>query len=249
MTNLDQNRALVFGEVAEEYARWRPTYPDEAVAWLARAARTVVDLGAGTGQLTGALLDRGITVHAVERDPRMLSVLGTQFPTAHRYESGADQIPLPDHSVDAVLSADAWHWFPVEATIAEVRRVLRPGGWLGLVWNKVTPVQPWEYELAGVDPDKKGLEDDTASDGDDEGPFPMAETEVEAFPWDWRVTPEHFRDYLATNSAVIRLDDETRRTKLDGSQAIMARACAELGTATAPLHHEAYCVRWVPAAR
>ena len=129
VTNLDQNRALVFGEVAEEYARWRPTYPDQAVAWLARDARTVVDLGAGTGQLTGALLDRGVTVHAVERDPRMLSVLGTQFPAAHRHESGADQIPLPDHSVDAVLSADAWHWFPVEATIAEVRRVLRPGGW------------------------------------------------------------------------------------------------------------------------
>ncbi|QNN51158.1 class I SAM-dependent methyltransferase [Nocardioides mesophilus] len=249
MTNLNLNRALVFGEVAEEYARWRPTYPDEAVDWLARDATTIVDLGAGTGQLTGALLGRGATVHAVDRDPRMLRVLRTQFPAAHRHESGADQIPLPDHSVDAVLSADAWHWFPRQATIAEVRRVLRPGGWLGLVWNKVTPIQPWEYDLAGVDPDGKGLQEDTSSGRVDEDPFPRDETEVEAFPWGWSVTPEHFCDYLATNSAVIRLDDEARRTKLEDSRAIMARACAELGTSTARLHHEAYCVRWVPGTR
>lgn len=245
MSGVDGDRALVFGEVAQEYARWRPTYPDEAVAWLAGDARTVVDLGAGTGQLTGRLLDRGVAVHAVEPDPRMLAVLGQQFPTAHAHESAADRIPLPDHSVDAVLSADAWHWFPVEATMAEVRRVLRPGGWLGLVWNKVTPVHRWEYELAGIDPDRKGLEE-TGDTGGDPGPFPAAETEIATFPWDWQVTPEHVRGYLATNSAVIRLDDEARRTKLDASQAIMTRACEELGTPTAPLHHEAYCVRWRP---
>ncbi len=246
MTHVDPDRAFLFGAVADEYARWRPTYPDEAVAWLAGGARTVVDLGAGTGKLTGQLLERGLTVHAVERDLRMLAVLRRRFPDAHAYEAAADRIPLPDQSVDAVLSADAWHWFPVERTVAEVRRVLRPGGWLGLVWNIVTPVHPWEFELAGIDPDQKGLEGPADTSEQDDGPFPAAETTVETFPWEWPVTPEHFRGYLATNSAVIRLGDHERAAKLDASEAVVARACDEAGTSTVPLHHEAYCVRWQP---
>jgi SAM-dependent methyltransferase len=248
MADVDLDRALVFGQVAQEYARWRPTYPDEAVTWLIGEAVKVVDLGAGTGQLTGQMLARGLEVHAVERDPRMLAVLQEQFPTVRGYASGADQIPLPDNSVDAVLSAGAWHWFPVEATMAEVRRVLRPGGWLGLVWNVVKPMRPWEFQLAGIDPDKKGL-DERAKDSDDDAPFPATETSIETFPWDWHLTPEHFRGYLATNSAVIRLDAQAREAKLDDSQAIVAQACEDLGTSTAPLHHEATCLRWLPVTR
>ena len=243
---IDPDRALVFGAVAEDYARWRPVYPDEAVAWLAGTAVTVVDLGAGTGQLTGQLLDRGLAVHAVERDPRMLAVLERRFPAARAHESGAHRIPLPDRSVDAVLSADAWHWFPERATVADVRRVLRPGGWLGLVWNRVTPVHPWEFELAGIDPDRKGLDEDPEAAAED-GPLPDVEAETAVFPWAWHVTPEQLRGYLSTNSAMVRLDGDARRTKLDASEAIMARACRELGTPTVPLHHEAYCVRWWPS--
>ena len=235
----------MFGEVAREYARWRPTYPADAVSWLTGDAQLVVDLGAGTGQLTGQLLDRGLTVHAVERDPRMLAVLAERLPTARTHLSGADRIPLPDAHVDAVLSADAWHWFPAEATMAEVRRVLRPGGWLGLVWNTVKPLHPWEFELAGIDPDRKGVQDepDTVPL---EALLPGVETSVATFPWDWPVTPRQFRGYLATNSAMIRADDATRRRTLDSAEAIVAGVCAATGAQAAPLHHEAYCVRWVP---
>lgn len=95
MTRLDPSRAPAFGDVAHEYARWRPTYVDAAVGWLTGDALTVVDLGTGIAKMTGRLLARGLSVHAVEHDPRMLAVLGQQFPTAHCHASKADQIPLP----------------------------------------------------------------------------------------------------------------------------------------------------------
>ncbi|MFT3874398.1 MAG: class I SAM-dependent methyltransferase [Nocardioides sp.] len=148
-------------------------------------AQAVVELGAGTGQLTGQLLQRGIAVHAVEADARMIAALRRHAPAAHTYESWAHKIPLPDQSVDAVVSADAWHWFPVQETIAEVGRVLRPGGWLALVWNKVTPVHEWEYELAGIDPDKKGIVQPPAEE-QAEGLFPADEVQVASVPWVWR---------------------------------------------------------------
>ncbi|MBA2774343.1 MAG: class I SAM-dependent methyltransferase, partial [Nocardioidaceae bacterium] len=66
------SRALTFGQMAEEYDRWRPGYPDAAVDWLAPPAPgRVADVGAGTGRLTSLLLSRGLTVEAVEPDPRM----------------------------------------------------------------------------------------------------------------------------------------------------------------------------------
>lgn len=209
MSTTRSDRALAFGEVAEAYARWRPIYPAEAVEWMLVGAQAVVELGAGTGQLTGQLLQRGIAVHAVEADARMIAALRRHAPAAHTYESWAHKIPLPDQSVDAVVSADAWHWFPVQETIAEVRRVLRPGGWLALVWNKVTPVHEWEYELAGIDPDKKGIVQPPAEEQAEEL-FPADEVQVASFPWVWQLTPEQFCGYLATNSAVIRLDEDAR---------------------------------------
>lgn len=54
------------------------------------------------------------------------------------------------------LVATALHWFPFKGSVAEVRRVLQPGGWLGLVYNFVMPVHDWEFELAAPDPDQKG---------------------------------------------------------------------------------------------
>jgi SAM-dependent methyltransferase len=246
MPTIDHGRALTFGRFADDYDRWRPTYPDDAVDWLVPpAAARVADVGAGTGKLTGRLLDRGLAVVSVEPDPDMLRVLQSRHPDAEAHEALADALPLADASVDAVLVADAWHWFPHDRAVAEVRRVLRPGGWLGLVWNTPTPVEPWEFELAGIDPDRKGLGE--GGDVADQGlPFPPDETETATFPWTWEMTPDHWRSFLATNSAVAAMDPEERERHQDAARDLVARVCEESGRPTAPVRHQAFCVRWQP---
>ncbi|WP_082563553.1 MULTISPECIES: class I SAM-dependent methyltransferase [unclassified Nocardioides] len=242
--HVDPRRALVFGQVAADYARFRPACPDAAVDWLTDGASVVAELGAGTGQLTGKLLERAMTVHAVEPDERMLAVLRREFPAALAHHESADSIPLADHSVDAVVSADAWHWFPVEETVAEVRRVLRPGGWLGLACNVPAPQSTWEFELAGVDPDKK---ESSPADRAGFGPFPDDESTRENFPWAWPVDPESFRGYLATNSALIMMEPGERQERLDAAEVVVRHACQALGTTSVAMHHTAACFRWTPA--
>ena len=245
MVSADPRRALSFGSYADAYELWRPTYPDDSVAWLVPPhASRVADVGAGTGKLTARLLERGLQVDAVEPDPDMLEVLRQACPAATPHLAGAGDLPLPEAGVDAVLAADAWHWFPHAEALDEVRRVVRPGGWLGLVWNLVTPVEPWEYALAGLDPDDKdtagggsapvvpGLEDETF--------------ETASFPWTWMVTPAHVRAYTATHSGVAALDEVARTRKLDESEAIVARACAAAQRPAVPMRHSAFCVRWRP---
>ncbi|HYJ69363.1 MAG TPA: methyltransferase domain-containing protein [Nocardioidaceae bacterium] len=155
----------------------------------------------------------------------------------------SDALQFDDASLDAVLVADAWHWFAVETTIAEVRRVLKPGGWLGLVWNTVTPALPWEKELAGVDPDRKGTPDADQTSL----PFPAGETEYATFPWVWEITPEHYIANLATTSAVLAMTQSQRQSTLDGARSVLARASAERRRSTLSFHHSAACARWTPA--
>jgi SAM-dependent methyltransferase len=133
------SRARSFGAAAAAYAQHRPGYPAAAVEWalepLADQARPrLLDLAAGTGKLTEALLPRG-TVTAVEPDPAMLAELRARFPAVIAHEGTAEAIPLPDACVDAVLVGQAWHWFEPERAYPEIARVLRPGGLLAALWN------------------------------------------------------------------------------------------------------------------
>ena len=242
MTAVDPRRALSFGAFAEEYQRWRPGYPPDAVDWLVppRATR-VADVGAGTGKLTGSLLQRGLVVDAVEPDPAMLAVLRRGHPDAVPHQASADALPLSEHSVDAILVADAWHWFPHAAAMDEVCRVLRPGGWLGLVWNTPAPVEPWEFELVGIDPDHHGGSELSAPG------LPSAPEETAYFPWTWEVTPDQWCAYLATNSAVAAMEPAERKQHLDRAHAVVARVCETTKRPTAPVRHQAFCVRWRPS--
>lgn len=121
--------AASFTHAAGEYAAVRPGYPDEAVdLLLPPGARDVLDLAAGTGKLTAALVARGVRVVAVEPADGMREQLRASLPDVEVHAGTAEAIPLPDASVDVVTVAQAWHWFDEPAAAAEVARVLRPGG-------------------------------------------------------------------------------------------------------------------------
>jgi SAM-dependent methyltransferase len=132
----DATRARSFGAVADEYAAHRPGYPDAAIDWALGPApgRRVLDLAAGTGKLTACLVGRADVV-AVEPDPGMLGRLRADLPEIDAREGTAEEIPLPDASVDAVLVGQAIHWFDEERAYPEIARVLRPGGVFAGLWN------------------------------------------------------------------------------------------------------------------
>ena len=122
-----------FGRAALEYDRGRPDWPPELLDALPLGAgSTVLDLGAGTGKLTRLLAARYARVVAVEPDDRMRELISDVDTLA----GTAEQIPLPDASVDGVFAAEAFHWFAGSDAIAEIERVLRPGGVLALFWNR-----------------------------------------------------------------------------------------------------------------
>ncbi len=96
----------------------------------------VLDLGAGTGKLTRLLTQRYRRVIAVEPLDGMRAILERVVPDAESRAGSAEAIPLADGSVDGVFAGQAFHWFANDAAIAEIARVLRPGGMLGLIWNE-----------------------------------------------------------------------------------------------------------------
>jgi len=144
-----QQRATSFGGVAGAYERARPGYPDAAVRWLTGEEPTgVVDLGAGTGKLTRSLVALGHRVTAVEPLPEMLAELRIAVPGVVAIAGSAESIPLDDRSADVVTCAQAFHWFDHGPALAEIARVLRRGGRLGLVWNTRDERVPWVSELS-----------------------------------------------------------------------------------------------------
>jgi SAM-dependent methyltransferase len=153
MTELQHPGSRGFELVADVYERARPGYPEDVVDWLVerldlRPGRTVLDLGAGTGKLTRALVPTGARVLALEPGDEMRARLATVVPEAEPIAAGAESIPLPDGSVDGATAGQSFHWFRLEEAVPEVHRVLRPGGGLALVWNERDPTDPLQGELA-----------------------------------------------------------------------------------------------------
>jgi len=135
---------LSFDAGAEAYEAARPEYADEAVAWIAERLPfgRVLDLAAGTGKLTRQLVRTGAEVVAVEPGPEMRAVLARVVPNVEVLAGSAEAIPLPDRSVDAVTVGQAFHWFHRSEALAEMHRVLKPGGGFALLWNLFNDVDP-----------------------------------------------------------------------------------------------------------
>jgi len=142
-----------FGAGAAAYEKGRPSYSDDVVAWLVERlgiapGRTVVDLAAGTGKLTRLLAATGASVTAIEPVDAMRDQLLQACPGVEAVSGTAEAIPLPDRTVDALTVAQAFHWFDPAAALAEIARVLRPGGALGIVFNERDTREPWVADLS-----------------------------------------------------------------------------------------------------
>ena len=148
---INEQAARGFAAAADAYERGRPEHSAESVELLARElgfgpGSRVVDLGAGTGKLTRQLVATGADVVAIEPIAEMRAKLAS-LPSVHAMAGTAEDLPLPNHSVDAVLVAQAFHWFDALRAMSEIRRVLKPGGGLGLIWQARDASVPWVARL------------------------------------------------------------------------------------------------------
>ena len=144
-----------FSAAAGEYERRRPDYPAEAIDRLVQEleigrASTVLDLGAGTGKLTRMLVPLETAIAAVEPVEAMRARFREVLPGVPILAGLAEALPFRDETFDAVICAQAFHWFDGERALAEASRVLKPRGRLGLLWNIRDDSVPWAGELAAI---------------------------------------------------------------------------------------------------
>ncbi|MGY1739262.1 MULTISPECIES: class I SAM-dependent methyltransferase [unclassified Blastococcus] len=242
-----QARRTSFGSVAADYAALRPGYPPEAVAFLlGRHPRRVLDLGAGTGLLTEVLLAAGHEVVAVDPSAEMLAQLRARLPQVRTAAGGAEDVPLPDASVDAVVAGQAAHWFRPAEAAAELRRVLRPGGVAGFVWNTRDERVPWVRALG------EALAAEARGHDADQGvvdafaralPARVAHAESAVLQ---RVTPEQVVAGIGTRSYVATMDDATRAGFLGGLRELLARHPDTRGRAVLELPYRTDAYRLEP---
>ena len=138
---------------ASDYDELRPEYAPEAVAWVAERCgigpgSSVVDLAAGTGRLSGRFLHLGAVVTAVEPAANMRAILEERFPSVRAIVARAESMPFDDGVVDVVVVGNAFHHFERDAAMAEIHRVLRPGGALALFW--AWPAEEEQMKIPGM---------------------------------------------------------------------------------------------------
>jgi SAM-dependent methyltransferase len=181
---------------ATRYARGRPEYPTELSSWLTSSLhlgpnKRVVDVGAGTGKFTRLLLATGASVVGVEPIEAMRRELA-RLPNVEVLSGTAQHLPLPDASADAIVCAQAFHWFAQTEVLDEFERVLKPGGRLGLVWNVRDESFDWVKRITDIITPFEG-DAPRFYKGDWKKPFPHAAftaLEETAFTYEHEGTPE-----------------------------------------------------------
>jgi SAM-dependent methyltransferase len=207
-----------FGLAAAEYERGRPTYPPAVGELLARELGLgpgvrVCDLGAGTGKFTRLLLSLGCEVVAIEPVDGMRGQLAQLLPGVEVRAGTAEAMGLPAAAVDAVTVAQAFHWFDASTALAEIQRVLRPGGGLALVWNVRDEAVPWVARLTEVidwykRPASRYQTVDWRAEVAASGRFTAVETA--SLPWAQAMTRDVFEDRIRSISYIAALDPAER---------------------------------------
>ncbi len=231
MSAIPEEAALGFDRSAADYERGRPGYPEAAIARLVDELdvgpeRVVVDLAAGTGKLTRALVGVGAHVVAVEPVAGMRQQLQQAVPGVEVLDGTAERMPLADTSVQAVLVAQAFHWFDVPAAAVEIHRVLVPGGGLGVVRNEWDESVDWIVAMrALIAKHASRVERDRSDDWRESlgatGLFSPQREEM--FPNPVRVSPDTLRARIASLSFVALLDDQPRMRLLDEVSDLVAQ--------------------------
>jgi SAM-dependent methyltransferase len=257
-------RAASFGGAADHYERFRPGPPLEAVEWiLPERARTVVDLGAGTGALSRLLVGRVEEVIAVEPDARMRRVLAEAVPGARAVEGRAESMPLPDGSVDAVVASSSWHWVDPVPGLHEVGRVLGSDGLLGAVWSGPDPDTGFIAEARSLLGGDRGTEigadgivsldeqtraelsvavnDSTATTHRLTIPpgAPFKEPEHTVLRWEVALNADELVGLLGTFSWVILMEDVPRARLLDGARTALRDMLGIEGDTTVDVAYKA----------
>jgi len=155
LTDIHEVAQRGFGAEALAYDQARPSYPPDSVAWLTENLgigpdRVVVDLAAGTGKLTALIGGAGADLVAVEPVAGMRELFGQRLPGVPLVAGAAETMPFADACVDAVVVAQAFHWFDARRALAELARVVRAGGRLGLIWNARDRSVGWVDQIWSV---------------------------------------------------------------------------------------------------
>lgn len=216
---------------AADYEAARPSYPPEAVDWLVEnlriePGRRVVDLAAGTGKLTRLLQPAGADLIAAEPVAGMRDTFRASVPGIPIMATTAEQLAFRDASIDGVTVAQAFHWFDHDRAIAELARVLRPGGRVGLVWNARDRSVDWVDQVWGImDRVEKRApwrnhdewSDSAYSDLPGFGPLHTAQ-----FRHEQEITPEAMVQRVASVSHVAVLPEAERAAVLDEVRQVLA---------------------------
>jgi SAM-dependent methyltransferase len=212
-------RAYSFGTQADAYDEHRAGYPEAAVRWALepladRWPLRVLDLAAGTGKLATVAVRLGADVVAVEPDPAMMNRLRLRLPGGRALRGTAEQIPLAEGVVDAVLVGQAMHWFDRDRALPEIARVLTPGGVLAALWNAEDSSFEWVAELVRASGTNVDLNDMRAHLT--MGPHPLFPTVDSAeFSHSTRRDADSLVAVIATHSRILVLDEAERRRQLD----------------------------------
>jgi ubiquinone/menaquinone biosynthesis C-methylase UbiE len=212
-----------YSRAADAYERGRPEYPTEAVDHTVRTlgigpGKTVLDLAAGTGKFTSALVPTGASIIAIEPVAGMRERLAAKLPGVVTVDGIAEAIPLPNRSVDAVTVAQAFHWFRGLEALAEIRRVLKPGCGLALIWNVRDERVAWVEKLGDL-MDPFGGSAPRHHTGKWREPFAVpngfTSLQVERFHFTFSGTLEQAVDRVASTSFVAELEENVRSKLLD----------------------------------